>query len=500
MSSLTCSRANLLSVLAVAIFIFPSCTSRGRLERDDWAPEVKEALNQFVDAYAGADDAYVVTDFDNTSCIFDIQEQAWVWQLETMCFPLTPEKFRELAVFDPGDSELNRSKLSSVEVLCEDYAELYGKYGPFGVKPRLEEEGVSRLDGEYYGRLHADEVYKDFTTRMMLLLDDLPDIEGDWAMRFLAGFTTDELYDFCRECYERFSKVESFATHFSNAVDSIDFVNGITVSKNVIELWNVLKANDIDVWVCSASEITQVRAALDVFGLHDLCSGVIAKTFKTDADGRLTAEYDYESGYPFVPVKEGWKEDRTNAIGASPKSEGKVAAIENVLRPMYGGKAPLAGFMDSTGDFNFCTEYKDMRLVVCYNRGTREVTDGGGLISEVALYQRDALGLDFRTTLEKGETLYLLQGRDENGHRTLRASNSTLRFICSEESCDAVVDADGGILFSSAENRVQLDWMASSGLSTGEILDSLCLFTPASESHFGFEYGWLDSYSGYHSR
>lgn len=471
------------------------CREEVRLERDDWAPEVKVALNQFLEMCGGEEDAYVVTDFDNTSCIFDIQEQAWVWQLEYMCFPLTPEKFRETAMFEPGDSEQNREKLLSVEVLCGDYEELYGKYGPFGVTPRDAGGAVgwetveSVADGEYYKALHEDDVFKDFATRMMVLLDDLPDIEGDWSMRFLAGFTQQEIYDMCRPCYEKYSRVETFVTSYSNGETSIDFVNGLTVSDNVIELWKALKSNGIDLWVCSASEISQVRAAVDAFGLHDLCTGVMAKTFKTDEEGRLTAEYDYVTGYPFRPVKRGWEEDRTNAIGASPRSEGKVAAIDNVLRPIYGGKGPLAGFMDSTGDFNFCTEYADMKLVVCYNRGTREVTDGGGLISELAIYQRDGLGLDFMTAAGSGETLYLLQGRDENGRRGLRPSNATLRYTEGEE-----------ILFATSENQAQLDWIKANKLSTAEVLDKFCIFTDARESPLGFEYGWLDEYSGYHSR
>ena len=49
---------------------------RARLERSDWAPDVKRALNEFLDRY-GSDsvsydgDSYVVFDFDNTSAIFD---------------------------------------------------------------------------------------------------------------------------------------------------------------------------------------------------------------------------------------------------------------------------------------------------------------------------------------------------------------------------------------------------------------------------------------------
>lgn len=467
------------SILACAICVVSSCTRQVRLEKDGWAPEVKKALNEFLKYNSGRENAYVVTDFDNTSCIFDIEEQAFAWQVRTMCFPLDPEEFRELAIFDPGDSESNRIKLESAGKLSEDFARLYVKYGPFGVRP----------DSLCFERIHDDEDYIDFSTRMMSLMIDYPDIEDDWSMRFLSGFKKDELYDFCYSCYVKFSRMESTASTFSNGIETVDFINGITVSENVIELWKALKANNIDVWICSASELTQVCAAVDAFGLHDLCTGVVAKTFKTDEEGRMTAEYDYKTGYPCRPVEGGWQADSSAAVRAVPKALGKVTAIGNAISPKYDGKAPLAGFMDSTGDFNFCTEFADMQLVVCYNRGTRRVTDGGGLIAEIALYQRDVLGLDFRSSIGKGETLYLLQGRDENGLRSLRPSNATIRFGETSET-----------LFASEENRRQLEFITSSGLSVKEALDSFCIFTPASESSLGFEYGWLESYSGYHSR
>jgi hypothetical protein len=39
------------------------------------------------------------------------------------------------------------------------------------------------------------------------------------------------------------------------------------------------------------------------------------------------------------------------------------------------------------------------------------VTDGGGLISAIAIYQRDGLGYDLAKANAAGDTLYVLQGR-----------------------------------------------------------------------------------------
>lgn len=78
-----------------------------------------------------------------------------------------------------------------------------------------------------------------------------------------------------------------------------------------------------------------------------------------------------------------------------PGLEGKVTAIENALVPRC-GCGPLAGFMDSSGDFNFCTEFDSMTFVICYNRANRKITEGAGLIAVLAIYQRDTPGYDLK--------------------------------------------------------------------------------------------------------
>ncbi len=68
------------------------------------------------------------------------------------------------------------------------------------------------------------------------------------------------------------------------------------MTDNIRELWKALDSNGFDVWVCSASCTGAIRAAIDTFGLHDHCTGVLAMTNKTDDDGRYLSEFDYENG------------------------------------------------------------------------------------------------------------------------------------------------------------------------------------------------------------
>ena len=314
-----------------------------------------------------------------------------------------------------------------------------------------------------------------------------------WVLCWFTGMTEREVYDIAYSSHKKYAAVTTSKEIIAGPqeiVSSVGAVNyeytsGVQVTENIKELWNCLNRNGFDVWVCSASGVQQILAAVDAFGLHDFCTGVIGMTMKLDENGKYLPEYDYE-GTGFVSVVNSWKRDNISTM-AKTLAEGKVTAIDNVLRAKYSGKGPMAGFMDSSGDFNFCTEYSSLKMVVCFNRANRKVTDGGGLVAEVAIYERDKLGYDLRKANAAGETFYLLQGRDENGIRTFRPSNATIRYGNAAEQ-----------LFANDDNYAQLEYMKQSEMSVKEVFDKFALKTAVGE--LGLAYGFLDSYSGYHSR
>ncbi len=169
------------------------------------------------------------------------------------------------------------------------------------------------------------------------------------------------------------------------------------------------------------------------------------------------------------------------------RRQGKVAAIKNALYPRYNNEQPIAGFMDASGDFNFCTEFKNMKMVICYNRANRRITEGAGLVAIAAMYQKEN-GLDLKTANDSGDTLYLLQGRNENGKRTLRESNYTIRFSETEEK-----------LFANQDNFKLFEYLKSEQLTLKEFYDHFAIKTGAENSVIGIAHGHLDLYPGYHS-
>ena len=467
--------------------------------RDDWDPFVAQAINDFVDTYGNTENAYVVFDFDNTCSIFDVEEQLAVYQLQVMAFAFTPDEIEEILFTELGDHDEDRTDLGYgngsyadwVADIKAAYEYLYTTYGPFT---------AAGLDADGQATIQADPQWAEFATKMRAMYDLVYDAESPavaypWVLYWFTGMTEQEVYDLAYASHSLYGAVETSEVTWETAGEgtkvgpvSYTWTSGTAVSENVKELWKVLDGNGIDVWVCSASAVDPIRAAIDVFGLHDYCTGMIAMTRVLDENGKYVNAYDYETGYGYMVVDGEWVKDEL-ALGAQTQGVGKVESINAAIYPKY-GVGPLAGFMDSTGDYNFCTEYANLKLVINFNRASRKVTDGGGVIAELAVYQRDTLGYDLATANAAGDTLYVLQGRDEYGLRGLRASDKTMRYGKDEE-----------LLFRNEDNEAQLQYMIDNAMTTEDIINTFAMKTAADDEGnvLGFKYGFLKEYAGYHN-
>ena len=505
---------NVISVLLVVIIFFTcayvTCAcgkqpaSKSRLERDDWADDVKTAVNDLLNVYDenGArhgKNPYVVFDFDNTSSIFDVEEQLAVYQLQVMAFAIEPEKMRGVLLTDLSNTDEDLtdlgygrgSLLDWIDDITTAYDSLWENYGPFTP------QGVAR---DRLEEMHNDPMWQEFSTKMRAMYSLVYDVQSSsvaypWVTYWFTGMTEDEVYNLAIKGFAKYKDVDTTvetwtspeSVNSNTGVVSCDWVSGIQVTENIKELWRVFYENNIDVWVCSASCTGAIRAAIDTFDLHDYCTGMLAMTNKTDEEGRYIAQYDMASGCGFYAESNGSWKRMTRATQSQTQGEGKVTAIVNAISPEYGGKGPIAGFMDSTGDFNFCTEFKSLKLVVCFNRANRKVTDGGGLIAEVAMYQKNTLGYDLAAANTAGDTLYVLQGRNENGQRTFRNSNATILYGEDKET-----------LFKNSDNEAQLQKMIDEKMKVQDILNTYSIKQKAGENGFEFDTGFLKEYTGYH--
>ena len=468
-----------------------------KLERKDWAIDVKRSLNDLLDLYGLGKERYsknnyVVSDLDNTVTIFDTEEQCMIYQLQTMVFGIKPDEMKDVLL--NGIEDINKDlssyglKNCNYDMLSDDIASAYGylykQYGPFSA------EGIDQNKKEL---IQKDKYWLEFATKIRLMYDLVCRSESEmvsypWALYWFKGMSEKEVYDLSFKAFDYYKDKESEIVTWKGPSDLVSkcgpvdysWYSGISVSENIKELWKAFKENGIDVWVCSASAMDVVKAAIDCFGLHSFCKGVLAMTNQKDEQGRYLCEYDYEKGSGFYALEDGSWQATTTSMNTQLQGPGKVKAIRNTIMKEYDNKGPIAGFMDSSGDFNFCSEFESLKLVVCFNRANRNIKDAGALVGELAIYQRDVLGYDLSKAEKNNETLYVLQGRNENGLRSLIASNATIKLYESEEK-----------LFGSKDNYEWIDKMKENRMSTSEILNK---FSMKNSGH-----GFLEEYNGYHS-
>ena len=429
--------------------------------RQGWADDVRTGLDDFIATYGSsgskpAENPYVVFDFDNTTSIFDIQYQMVPFQPMMMAFEIEPQDMRSLLMEDLTKPEAY-SEL--IEDICWDYRSLWNKFGPFSAS------GMAPSDT---AALHKDPEWLDFATKMYNMYNLVYEVEPNevcisWLTSWFHGMTNEEIYALSKASHETFKDVETSTVTWGGD-RPCSWTSGISVTEEVRDLWKSLKNNGIDIWVCSGSQLEQVRAAVDVFGLHEYCTGILAVPTKYDPS---------TAGYLALPGGR-WQRD-TVEMNSFTWSYGKVKAINNALVTRY-GHGPDAGFMDSGGDFHFCTEYSSLKLVICFNTANKDERDGAGLVAETALFERDVLGYNLKKANKAGDTFYVLQGRNENGLRTLIPSNATIKYGTSEER-----------LFKSEANITFLDSLKKAKPSVKEIFNTYAL-------------GSIEGFTGYHSR
>ncbi len=475
-----------------------------RLSDADWNKDVKTGINDLLDTYGvygkgKSSGNYVVFDFDNTCAIFDIEEQTLIYQIETMSFDIQPYQLKEILLTGINDpyADLEDYGYEGVtydalaQNITDDYSNMWYRYSGISAA------GVSEDNRKL---LEEDPYWKDFAAKLRLMYNlikksESADVASPWITYLYSGMSDDEVYDLTKRCLKEYSKVKTSKVTWKSPSDldtsvgkvKVKWTKGVSVPKNINELWHALSDNNIDVWVCSDSAPGVIRAAIDSFDLHKYCSGVIGMTPQTDYYGQYKNAYDYDTGCGYYADSEGWSKMK-NPTKAQTQGEGMVEAIVNAISPEYSDHGPIAGFMASTDDFNFCTELDSLALVVCFNRADRKVTDGAGLIAEIAVYEGDTLNYDLEKATENGDTLYLLQGRDENGRRSLRGSALTVKYGKTEEK-----------LFDGSKNEEQLQSMKDRDMTIWDICDKYVLESSDEDNGLSFKTGFLETYSGYHS-
>lgn len=365
----------------------------------NWAPATRTRIQSVITANANKG-RYVVFDFDNTSVINDVEEALAIYQLENLRFKIKPTEMASvLETQIPDLKKAVGTNAAGGEVTCtslitdivSDYTWLYNNYKGF----------TGKYDLNY---IHATNQYQDFVAKMRYMYTAVGDtfdasVSYPWVTYWFTGMTPQEVYDLAAESHAYWGSYGNYGeVTWTSPVElpgkagvvTIDYLNGLTFTDELKDLYATLMANGIDVYIVSASFIDVIRAANVTQGYNIPEDHVFAMR-NVLKNGVYTNEYDYNWG--------------GEGKYAQTQAEGKSTVITNFIASKYNSTGPLMVFGDSKGDYWMMTDWMakgDTQLGVIFNR-YRKTSDPIWKCSKEAA-----------DTIGSPTARFVLQGRDNN--------------------------------------------------------------------------------------
>lgn len=371
-----------------------------------WDPFVFQRLTETIQAANSkntgdkADSEYVVFDFDNTTIVHDIEDHLMMYMVDHLAYKMTPEEFYEVLTTGPMNFNQpifsNSHNLATYIDLANDiitqYQVLYTDYIALPENERIPLDQVKEL-----------EQFIEFSAKLRLYYqlvgDEFPRTPGENSpIYWFKGYTVDEFKQLSlavfNDALEKPLSVRRLfsSQHIKSKVGKVEatFEEGIRVPEEIIQLWETLKANKIEVYVISASPIDLVRsiATNEPFNLDP--SSVYGMCYDVDENGVIDS--GLEAGTYIT------------------KGLGKVEVIKYFLEADH-KKEPLMLFGDSMGDYPMMTQLPFAKLSILFNRYSSDQTQQL-IIKGINSYKQD-------------DAKIVIQGRDEN-KGTLRPSMATI--------------------------------------------------------------------------
>jgi len=385
--------------LAAFIMAVSSCGSRTvPLPEDNWDPAVHKAVSKMISSYGKGSKGYskdckpyAVFDYDNTTVMNDIAVTTMAYQIETMEFTFTPENIFATLTFcipdldlpllyrDPAICVTSRQLASDIE---KDYALIYERY----IKGRE----VPDLEG-----MHLSEEYLDFRAKLWGLSLGVDntfsyDVGCVWINTLFDGMDPEQVRDIVRRNVDCSSLQEGLTEETWESPDGVMKVSvtkGLALPPESVHLYNTLRDNGFEVYICSAS-LEQVVEAM-----------------ACDPKWGLGMDEDHVFGIRLAPTPDG----KIRAVGdstyAQTYKEGKTACIRDLIAPRHCGRGPALVAGDSNGDYSMMTSFpEDLKVGLIL-----DVPRTGDIqrLKEKALSERDKV-LDGTASFP----IYVVQGRD----------------------------------------------------------------------------------------
>ena len=354
----------------------------------NWEPQNKLRLEKLIAEKAFADN-YAVFDWDFTCIFYDIQDSLFLYQLEHLCFNLTPEQFAVTIRYEiPQDIPLagcfnSEGRQLTAAALSEDldarYRFLYHSYE--NLNGNLPLETVLQTEENL-----------DFKVKILVLMRHAVTVcNTDISQSVCTGMTLPELNSLVEKTIaealadeiKQYTLVSPARQAGKAGVVTAAYRKGIRIQPEIRELFRRFEEYGITPYICSASQEDGVRvfACNPAYGYRLRPEQVFGRRRLRDARGVFTDARDYS-------IPQTWR-------------EGKAEAIRTLIAPQHGDKAPILVAGDSDGDFWMMDAFKDEALLLILHRNPKRHEKLYPLI-EQGLAERNA-----------SDTSIIVQHRDE---------------------------------------------------------------------------------------
>lgn len=327
------------------------------IKKGSWNKRAFHFINKLIEKHGIDSENYdtnmkpfAVFDWDNTSIIGDVEEATFYYLVTELRFKIDPDELYDIIRknVDKSDFRAPYKNLDgnpvNIENLSADIYDVFKKlYGT-----------SDRLGGDIpFEIIKETNAYKEFVTKMIFRyqaadFDKNAEDPYCWMTFLLTHYTENEVYDLCNEAFAYVKSQKPRKEIFrspdietkAGRIETSYFV-GMGDVTEMVNLFESLEENGIDVYVVSASSQDIVRAFATANSYEFEKEKVLGLRLAKDKEGKIIPKLD--KSYPLTQ-----KEGKSETIRKLIQSETNYGPI------LVGG--------DSDGDFDMLTDFEESDL------------------------------------------------------------------------------------------------------------------------------------------
>lgn len=360
------------------------------IKKGSWNKRAFSSINKLIAKYGKDNPNYnlnkkpfAVFDWDNTSIIGDVEEAAFYYLVINLYFKINADELYEIIRKNVDKNDFAEpyknidGRSVNIDQISFDIYEAYKKL--YLLSDRL--GGNLPLES-----IKKTEAYQEFVAKMFFRYKaaDFDKNARDpycWISFLFTNYKQNEIEDFCEKAFD-FVKKEKVRREIFTSADikskagrvSVSYFIGMGEIDEMIDLYETLEGEGIDLYIVSASFIDIVRAFASKNSYNIKKEKILGLRLAKDTDGKILPKLDHS--YPLT------------------QKAGKTETIKRLIQneKNYG---PILVGGDSDGDYNMLTDFRESNLGIIIN------VERKGKINKLKEIAR------------AGNSKYVIQERDE---------------------------------------------------------------------------------------